>query len=1055
VPGYEILGEIGRGGMGVVYKARQVGLGRLVALKMVGGPAPDEQVLGRFRSEAEAIARLRHPNIIQVYEVGTCPAGPYFAMEFAEGGSLADRWDGSPQPPRPTAALVAVLARAVHAAHACGIVHRDLKPANVLLVSGGVVSGEWSAGSSPLTTHHSPLTPEPLTTHQLKIGDFGLARRLDECCGLTQPGQVMGTPGYMAPEQARGPGEVGPPADIYALGVLMYEALTGGPPYRGMTDLETVHLMLSQEPVRPSQLRPNLPRDLETICLKCLHKEPHKRYASAAALADDLERYLAGRPIHARPTPAWERAWKWARRQPGTAALAGLVVALAVLGFVLVTWQWRRAEGEKAESDSARRRALHIAEAEALARRRSELLSNQLLLERGVGLCESGDVSTGLLWLARTLEVAPPESAELQASLRRLLGGWGRQVHPLRFCLRPGKEVVTTVVSADGRAIFTATAEQVQRWDAGTGRRLGAPRRLPGKVFELFVRPDGVVAATLEGDAVRLWSFETGRPIAGPFRHGAGVRAVALSRDGKHVLTGGDDKAARLWDVATGRMLGEPLRHAGVVRAAAFSPDGTIAATGGEDHKVRGWDVPSGKPRGVFPNHTDNVLSLAFSPDSKWVASGGEDYVAMVWNAFTGATRARFWHQHGVVSVAFSPDGRLLATASDDSQTRLWTLATGRPLGIRLRHFDDIHCVNFGPDSRTFVTASADGTARVYRAADPERLRGVLKHPGPVNSLAVHPDGKHVLTGCGDGVVRLWDLSTGGHRVIARETSACSVAFAPDGKRFAVGTGDRWARVFDTATGRPLGEPLAHGAVVRAVAFSADGKRLLTGCDDADKVVRLWDLASGKLLRTFVGHDRKISAVAFQPGGSRVLTASWDRTARLWDLTPGAGPAPGPLRHEDLVQSATFSRDGRLVLTAGDDYTARLWEVASGKPVGLPLVHPGKVNTAVFRPDGLLVACGGRGKNVHLWETATGKLLGTPLWHPGEVYASAFGADGRELLAGCSGGEVRRWEMPEPQTGDVAAIQRWLHLHTGLKLDGGGAVTAVEATAWDGLERRR
>ncbi len=335
-PGYEILGELGRGGMGVVYKARQVGLDRLVALKMVlaGGHAGPQE-LARLTTEATAVARLRHPHIVQIYEVGEQEGRPYLALEYVEGGSLADCLDGTPLPEPAAAHLVATLADAVHAAHECGIVHRDLKPGNILLErkpaaepadvtrtkdktgeGEGPPSGRGRPESGPRASSNfnSAGAPVPASSGSgvescvPKIADFGLAKRLDSPSGQTQSGAILGTPSYMAPEQAGGARDVGPATDVYALGAILYELLTGRPPFRAATPLDTVMQVVGDEPVPPARLRPRLPRDLETICLKCLEKEPAKRYGSARGLAEDLRRFLAHEPIRARPTGAVERA---------------------------------------------------------------------------------------------------------------------------------------------------------------------------------------------------------------------------------------------------------------------------------------------------------------------------------------------------------------------------------------------------------------------------------------------------------------------------------------------------------------------------------------------------------------------------------------------------------------------------------------------------------------------------------------------------------------------------------------------------------------------------
>ena len=343
VPGYQILGELGRGGMGVVYQARQLGLQRTVALKMVlNGIQAGPKDLARFRAEAAAIARLQHPNIVQIYDVGEAAGRPYFVLEFVAGGSLAQHLRGTPQPARPAAQLVETLARAVHAAHASGVIHRDLKPANILLQGPG--GRTPSAGETPpLIPDPCPLSPSFLVP---KITDFGVAKcaggdgEVPDLRSATVTGELLGTPNYMAPEQAMIPRQpVGPAADVYALGAILYELLTGRPPFTGESALATVLQVLHNEPVPVTSLQPNVPRDLETICLKCLRKEPRQRYGSALELADDVRRFLRSEPIRARPVGAVGRLWRWVRRHPVPAGLlaAGLlapVVALITLSLL-------------------------------------------------------------------------------------------------------------------------------------------------------------------------------------------------------------------------------------------------------------------------------------------------------------------------------------------------------------------------------------------------------------------------------------------------------------------------------------------------------------------------------------------------------------------------------------------------------------------------------------------------------------------------------------------------------------------------------------------------
>lgn len=357
VPGYHIVAELGRGGMGVVYKAVQQKLNREVALKMIlAGNQAAPADLARFRAEAEAAAHLQHPNIVQVYEVGEFEDRAYFSLEYVEGGSLAQRIKGVPLPINQAVELLEQLARAIHAAHEKSVIHRDLKPANVLL-----------------TTDGKP-----------KITDFGLAKWLNNPSGLTATHAVMGTPSYMAPEQAEGKtSQIGKAVDVYALGATFYEMLTGRPPFNAETPLETVMQVVNVDPVPPCRLRPKLPGDLDIICLKCLEKDPRKRYASALELAEDLARFRAGQPIHARATPYWEQALKWARRRPAVAALIAVVI-LGVGMLAYLGWTHDRAMQETLKQTKEERDRAEAAEKTA----EEERARAQALLQRIVDVVE-------------------------------------------------------------------------------------------------------------------------------------------------------------------------------------------------------------------------------------------------------------------------------------------------------------------------------------------------------------------------------------------------------------------------------------------------------------------------------------------------------------------------------------------------------------------------------------------------------------------------------------------------------------------------------------------
>jgi putative methionine-R-sulfoxide reductase with GAF domain len=483
IPGYEILGELGRGGMGVVCKARQIALKRIVALKMISaGALADPDDVARFRTEAEVVARLQHPNIVQIYEVGEHQGRPYFSLEFVAGGSLAQKLHGRPLLPRQAAELIQTLARAIHYAHEQGIVHRDLKPANILLQGSGVRGQEPGKPVDGLSDS-CLLTPDSC----VKITDFGLAKLLGEG-GQTRSGDILGTPSYMAPEQAGGkPQTVGPAADIYSLGAILYELLTGQPPFAGESFLRTLQQVCHDEPVAPSRRQPKLPPDLETICLKCLHKEPAQRYASAQALADDLAAFLAGEPIQARPATTWERTIGWMRRRPVAAALSG-AVCVAVVGLVVGLW-WQNALAVSAVAIlsllvagawySTRLQAALRESATQQLRAQRHVERLHLLLELTRKLVSVTD-RDGLLLLLRettarlanaeraTIFLLDPERRELWTKIP--VEGRFNEVEEIRMPLGVG---IAGTVAASGQTLNIPDAYADPRFHTGVDRRTG------------------------------------------------------------------------------------------------------------------------------------------------------------------------------------------------------------------------------------------------------------------------------------------------------------------------------------------------------------------------------------------------------------------------------------------------------------------------------------------------------------------------------------------------------------------------------------------------------
>jgi WD40 repeat protein/predicted Ser/Thr protein kinase len=891
IAGYEVLRELGRGGMGVVYKARQLSLNRVVALKMIlAGPHAAPEDLARFRTEIEAIARLEHPNLVRVYEVGEQDGRPYFAMEFVDGRDLHDKIAATPQPPREAAELVETLARAMHAVHQHGIVHRDLKPANVLLTSEGVP----------------------------KVSDFGLAKRLDAAGGPTLSGAVLGTPGYMAPEQAAGQGKaIGPATDIYALGAILYEMLTGRPPFQAEKPWDVILQVEAAEPVTPRRLQPKVPRDLETICLKCLRKEPAKRYASALALADDLRRFLTGEPIHARPVGVWELGAKWAKRRPAAAALVVVsflaLLALAVGGMAYHTHlRWALEEARDHEEQSRQHLVrLHVAQ--------------------GVRLLDDGDWFGALVWFVEALRLDEGHATRAEIEEHRIrIGAVLRQCPKLVQLWVHDGPVRQARFSPDGRYVLTTSDDQTARvWDVGTGELVGQPLKHHDAVLGGDFRPDSraVVTASADGTA-RVWHVVTGEPLTPDLRHRGPVVCASFSPDGQRVLTASEDGTARLWDAATGEQLTEPLVHEKAVRHAAFSPDGKHVVTASADGTARVWNALTGKPVTPYLKHGAAVNWAAFDPKHPRLVTASADRTARLWSVDTGEQLGQpLKHGAAVIQAAFSPHGRRVLTATGDHRAYVWDADTREQVVPPLQQGSRINWATFSPDGRRVVTAGDDNAARVWDASTGEPLPPLLKHNGNVGWAAFDRTGRWLVTAGNDHVVRLWDTRVGQPPAAAQEPRPeprkATRWFSPDGHWVVVPEENHshTVRVRDARTGEPLSPPLQHGSAVLHAAFNPKGDWLVTGSDD--NTARIWDIRKGELLTQPMRHDGAVLYAAFSPDGQQVVTVGRDQIARVWDARTGE-PLTPPLRFTGTAARAAFSPDGSQVSV--DNTKQQVWQ---------------------------------------------------------------------------------------------------------------------------------
>ncbi len=906
---YEILAELGQGGMGIVYKARHLGLNRTVALKMIHANLGGKDVLTRFRAEAEAVARLQHPNIVQIYDVGEHNGRPYLALEFVDGGTLADRIENKPQPPRWAALMVETLARAVHHAHQAGVVHRDLKPGNVLLTK----------------------------DEQPKITDFGLAKDMARISSHTRAGSILGTPSYMAPEQAGGViADIGPHTDVYALGAILYEMLTGRPPFRGESPIDTIRQVLDSEVVPPSRLQPKVPRDLETICLKCLFKPFKRRYPSSLELADDLKRFLEGDPIRARPIGAVERAVKWVRRRPTLSALlasALLAASLAVAGGV---WAYLAVTRRAHEAEQAR----HTAdEARAEGTRRMVRLN----VANGARLLQDRDTLASRLWFAEALRLEE--------------GGVERQqMHRIRLRIAADHSPRLTQVwvheaalndarlSSDGRLVLVGGEDGVARiWDTVTGQAVCPPLDHGNPIKCVALTADGRTAATggTQGN-LRLWEVATGRhqqvlPVGGR------VLFAEFSPNGKWLLTGNATGQAHLWDVAAAKLrltTALPTR----LEAIAWSADSRTFLAASRDGSVQVTDVLSGKLVGPALRHGGAIEYAALSPDGRRVATAGMDGVVRVWDAVTGAALLDRPPRHARVvnQVQFSPDGGRLVTGSLDGTAQVWNAVGGQQIGLAARHTSAVQRVVFSPDGRWYATAGDDNTARVWDAATGEPLTPPLRDNATPTALAFSPNGHQLLVCSSSRLTRLWDLivprptpSDPPDTEDADDLDEMQTVFSPDRTRLLSFGGGQAVRVRRAANHEPLTPPLRSDGPVTAAAFSPDGTRIVTG--DAEGGIQMWETDTGRpLLAKPPHHSSRVHQVVFSPDGAWVASASDDDTAGIWSTTTGEARTP-PVRLSGSVVAVAFGMDGRCLYTQVMDDSGAVWDVATGEPLTPPL----------------------------------------------------------------------------------------------------------------------
>jgi WD40 repeat protein/serine/threonine protein kinase/lipopolysaccharide biosynthesis regulator YciM len=1127
---YTLIEKIGEGGMGEVWVAKQTEpVKRKVALKLIKVGMDSKAVLQRFEQERQALALMDHPNIAKVLDGGMIDrsplAGPdapradregflgrpFFVMELVNGLPLTKFCDDAKLGIRERLELFTSGCQAVQHAHQKGIIHRDLKPANILVT---IIDGKGVP----------------------KVIDFGVAKatsgRLTEESLSTQFGAVVGTLEYMSPEQAGFAGEdIDTRADIYSLGVILYELLTGLRPIdakrlKKAAFTEMIRIIKEEEPSKPStrlstdasapsmaalrqmepkKLRTLLRGELDWVVMKCLEKQRDRRYETANGLARDIQRYLADEVVEARPPSLGYRASKFVRRHKGQVTAASLVAFALVGGIVGTSLGWFEARRQTQEKEQARQ-----AEADRVTERDEALGKRDYALKQEALRLKERDKANDELRHrlgvnAMVLANAAYDNRDFKLAAERLDNvpvdrrGWEwhylkRQLNGGIFTLYGHSGPVTSVAfSPEGTRIVTGGGDQstpfeAKVWDARTGLHLFDLQGLPANVRRgwgnvvvvcLAFSPDGKRILSAGGEkTVRVFDATTGAVQLELDKHVGHVCCAAFSPDGTQIATAfrvGNFALVRLWDARTGKALLDWKAHQYYVERMMFSPDGTRLLTGGGDQAVKVWDVRTGKlllgVNGIMMQY--EIGGLAFSPDGKRILAGGNDGAARVIDARTGALlhkvkgRPRVSHAFsstasGVLSAAFSPDGSRFVTGGSTGgfgtgEASIRDARTGAELLELKGHTGIVMSVAFSPDGERIITGSTDGTAKVWDARTGTPRLELAGTKSAVASAAFSPDGAWMVTGGGDGATKVWDARTGIPRLALKgiEGRVLSVAVSKDGKRIVTGGGNipepgQWrslgdffeiggarekpkpgkATVWDARTGRALVELKGLREPVNSVAFSPDGRRIITAGarweNSGGGELKVWDASAGTVLIDLSHRDHPGTAagerggsVAFSRDGTRFLTGSvrlnQGMPVKVWD----AGTATVKVETPGItspVRGVAFSPDGGRFATANYDKTATVRNAKSGTVIADMKGHTGNLNCVAFSPDGKRIVTGSGDSTVRVWDVRTGTTLAELKGHTGAVSSVSFSADGTRILStgGAYGkpGEVFVWDAP-------------------------------------------